>query len=94
MGLKSFNTTASYLSYQFYKVRKARETMRLMQRLPLETLEAVGQHIIDKMYRWTDGGTQYGLDWPTARMLYPQQVALYRRLQSEYKRRQGATNGK
>ncbi len=58
-----------------------------------DQLITLGEKCIAKMYRQAEiecsggegiSGLAYGLDWPTAAMLYPRQVGVFRRLRGEY----------
>lgn len=68
--------------------------MRLMQRLPPETLNEIGNHIIRRMWERSEGGLSFGMDWHTCYIVFPRLTRLFKRLESEYNNRKGADCGK
>lgn len=59
----------------------------MLSRLSKDQLLELGNRIVERFYRDCEGGTQFGCDWPTMRVLFPRRVAMFRRLQAEYRSR-------
>lgn len=64
--------------------------MSIVKRLSTDTLIALGERIIERMNTRLVGGTAYGLDWSTARIIFPRMIRRFDKLQAEYKHRNGA----
>ncbi len=52
--------------------------------------EIIGRRIIDTFHRLCAGGTQYGCDWPTMRVLFPAKCRVFERLRTRWQSLQTA----
>jgi hypothetical protein len=60
--------------------------MKIEQRLTAEQCVEIASRIVNWFYTTPvlNGGRTFGCDWPTMRVLYPNKVAVYRRLRTRY----------
>ncbi len=54
--------------------------------LTAEQCQEIADRIIERFYRNAAGGTQYGVDWPTARVLWPTLCRVHDRLRKQYRK--------
>jgi hypothetical protein len=59
--------------------------MRIENRLTSAQCNIIAGRIVDSFYRDAAGGTQYGVDWPTARVLWPRRCRVFDRLRQRYR---------
>jgi hypothetical protein len=58
--------------------------MRIEQRLTKGQLAELEARIINRLYTLCSGGTQFGIDVPTMRVLFPRQMSVFTRLRKQY----------
>ncbi len=58
---------------------------RIENKLTREQLRSIGERIILRFWDACAGGTQYGLDWPTMRVLFPRECRVFDRLRQAFK---------
>lgn len=60
---------------------------KIEMRLTPEQLQELGNRIIFRFYDNCQGGDRYGVDWPTARVLWPRECRVFDRLKAEYRKK-------
>ena len=58
--------------------------MPVENKLTSDQCNLIAGKIIDRFYRMADGGTEFGCDWPTMRVMHPTLCRVYNRLKIRY----------
>lgn len=60
--------------------------MRIEDKLTLEQCCVIGERIINRFHDDCRGGTKFGIDWPTMRVLFPTRCRVFHRLRERVRR--------